>query len=813
MKMKKLWYSLMWPIWLLLLIAGGTACSTDEVTEPTGEYGYVQFYITKAKLKSNVVLDSLADARQVEVLFSFKNQDILQTIPLKGDEAYLTSEKLSLLVGDYVVKQYKIYDGSGKVLQTGEPSTSSLKVEKNVISNFAMSVNAVLRGKVGFVISKDYSLLKSTSEVVNKPIELYQSATQMNITLQDPMGAIVNLSRLKLKMKGDLQLLATDTLVTLVAGKYKCLNYTLLDYDGKTLAYEVPESRFVQVEDFTQKVDTLPIQLARTAAIEDYYALKAIWDKMDGANWGWQILEVYPAGTNWNFNKPVDAWGKQPGVYLGATGRVKAINLGAFNPKGAIPEELGQLAELEALWLGASSDRAAASYSATYSKPNTQERFDAYRNWLTRYYHTSTKYAANFSLRDKMDGKTYEIATYRDEFAPMNGITALPKSIGNLKKLTALFIGNNHISTLPDEIAQCEGLTDLVLYNLPLKEFPAVIGKLPNLAALGASFCDLNNANSDQGLKALCNGPAGKELQLLFLDNNYFETLPAEFNKLTNIGLFDLSYNQLKTLPSMGNAVMPVILLASNNRIASLPDDLCNLIDIETFDVSYNQIRNVPRIFNASSLTAATAVLLNDNLIEEIPDDFPGFRTEELYLSNNRLTTLSKAIIKSEIFNLVVRNNRIETLPMEIGDMRTLIALDLEGNRIQELPRSINVLNMPILKGLSLNFNRLSYVSSYLFYMTNLGTLMISSQFDENGKRTLKELPSDLVKAYGLRVLIASGNDLRSFPTMPYMLNYLDVSDNPNIQLEIPYYICERIAEKTFKLVADEDQIITGCGL
>lgn len=811
--MKKLLYPLKWflPLFVLLLVVAG--CSTEDEPVPTGEYGYVQFHLTKEELKSGQVLDSLVDARQVEVFLLYDNKDIRQTVKLKGDEAYLTSEKLTLLVGDYVVKQYKLYDGFGNVLQTHEPEETVFKIEKHLISSFSITANAILRGTVDFVISKDYSLLKSSKAVVNQPIELYNAATQLNVTLLDPQGEILNLSRLKLKPEGEEGLLSTDTTLALVAGRYKFLNYTLKDKQGVTLAYESPESRFLDIEDFVQKVDTMPIQLARTEAIEDYYALKAIWDKMDGENWGWQDAYYYAPGTNWNFDKPVDQWGVQPGVFLHPNGRVLAMNLGAFNPQGAIPEELGQLTAMEALWCGASSDRAATTFSTKYSRPQPGERLATYKNWLANYYHTSEKYAANYKLIASLEEiKTYESVSYRDDFAPMNGITALPSSIGNLKELRALFVGNNHVSELPQELTNCDKLTDLVMYNLALKEFPQVIGELPNLIALGASFCDLNDANATVGLKALCNGPAAKTLQLLYIDNNNLETLPDEIRNLTNIGLFQVAYNRLSTIPAMGESVKPVVFTANNNRITHLPDDLINIIDIESFDVSFNQLVEVPRLFNRESYFTASAIMLNDNQIEEIPDDHPGFRTEELFLSNNKLTTVSEAITKSVINHLVIRNNRIEVLPNEIGEMRMLIALDLEGNRIKELPWTINVYTMPILKGLSLNFNQLDHVSSYLFEMPTLASLFISSQFDNEGKRTLKELHVDLVKAYGLRVLIASGNNLGSFPQLPYMLGYLDVRDNPFIQLEIPDYICERITEGTFRLVADEDQVITGCG-
>ena len=69
-------------------------------------------------------------------------------------------------------------------------------------------------------------------------------------------------------------------------------------------------------------------------AIKDYIALYTIWVNMDGANWSY-AGESFPTGANWRFaERPIDEWGNQPGVELDTYGRVKTLELGAFNPKG-----------------------------------------------------------------------------------------------------------------------------------------------------------------------------------------------------------------------------------------------------------------------------------------------------------------------------------------------------------------------------------------------------------------------------------------------------------------------------------------------
>ena len=58
--------------------------------------------------------------------------------------------------------------------------------------------------------------------------------------------------------------------------------------------FEVFDNRITETD--------VPVKLYEADAyIQDYYALKAIWESLDGENW-YYIGENYPSGTNWNFN-------------------------------------------------------------------------------------------------------------------------------------------------------------------------------------------------------------------------------------------------------------------------------------------------------------------------------------------------------------------------------------------------------------------------------------------------------------------------------------------------------------------------------
>ncbi len=98
------------------------------------------------------------------------------------------------------------------------------------------------------------------------------------------------------------------------------------------------------------------------------------------------------------------------------------------------------------------------------------------------------------------------------------GLTALPPEIGQLTKVTVLYLSNNRLSTLSPEIGQLTALTVLSLENNQLSTLPPEIGKL-------------------------------LKLKFLLLGHNALKELPEELRqlKLTNL---QLGGNELLGLPT-----------------------------------------------------------------------------------------------------------------------------------------------------------------------------------------------------------------------------------------------------------------------
>ena len=80
--------------------------------------------------------------------------------------------------------------------------------------------------------------------------------------------------------------------------------------------------------------------LAQGSVAEDKAALEALYDATDGSNW--------TTSTNWKTSEPLSEW---HGVTTDADGRVTQLSLIGNGLSGTIPAELGDLANLQLLYL------------------------------------------------------------------------------------------------------------------------------------------------------------------------------------------------------------------------------------------------------------------------------------------------------------------------------------------------------------------------------------------------------------------------------------------------------------------------------
>ena len=99
-----------------------------------------------------------------------------------------------------------------------------------------------------------------------------------------------------------------------------------------------------------------------------------------------------------------------------------------------------------------------------------------------------------------------------------NRLTTLPESIGKLKSLRILNLGGNQLTTLPESLGNLDALEMLLLNNIKLSTLPESIEKLSSLEELD-------------------------------LGENKFSTLPKSISKIPSLKILNIKDNQLSTLP------------------------------------------------------------------------------------------------------------------------------------------------------------------------------------------------------------------------------------------------------------------------
>ncbi|XP_059800445.1 DISP complex protein LRCH3 isoform X6 [Hypanus sabinus] len=173
------------------------------------------------------------------------------------------------------------------------------------------------------------------------------------------------------------------------------------------------------------------------------------------------------------------------------------------------------------------------------------------------------------------------------------------------------------------------------------------------------------------------NGPTSGQLP-------WNRSLERALEEAAATGVLNLSGRKLKEFPrSAVNQDLTDTTQSdlSKNRLVEIPAEVCYFVSLESLNLYQNCIRSIPEaILNLQSLTF-------------------------LNISRNQLTTLPGHICTLPLKVLNASNNKLISLPEEVGLLRQLTELDVSCNEIQTLPSQMG--NLEILRDLNLRRNHL----------------------------------------------------------------------------------------------------------
>lgn len=849
MKINRILYYLLPAILLLGLLS-----CTDDNENLQGGNGYVQFKLYKSASyeKSETSragdnrVDYLNEAKKVKILLTSEDFSFSQTLSLnayndENAEYGLRSEKLELIPGEYTVSGFYLYGKTEEQIFAGIPSEkTTFTIVSGGLVVQDLLVDAIGRGLVKFELIKNIQsrgasdsdpypfsdINKVDIKIQNMDTKKTQEFKSLKVTYVEDfddrgIGYRTSVGRI-------------DTLVTAEAGNYKILSYAaynrteLLQYFNDEV---LGEATFTVIDN-KQTDAKVPVTIMETAAnIKDYYNLRTLWEELGGPNWSY-VGESYPKGTNWDFdNKDIDMWGDQPGVSLDKNGRVIGLSIGDFNPTGIVPAVIGEFEELQSLALGTHNDKL---------RPGENPLADL-KGGLTPAVLEKLRsdYMDNFALRDSRQDWDVQMqrcmveagqpAIKKSIVQPKdiihgdltNGITGIDKAIGNLKKLEVLYIANSPITELPQELGDLASCTDLEIYNCPnLKDFPEQLAKMKNLTQLNMAMNPQLALKFPGGIEKLADGDAGKSLQILYLGYNNIESLPENVSKMKKLGKIDLIYNKLEELPAFGKDVNLVQGTFDYNKINKINTDggiFCGMDDVESLSFSHNELTEFPDIFDAKSIYIMASIDFSYNKISTV-ETTKGINTNSLSLAGNELTEFPGALFEhnSPLTVLNLSGNKINKFTNEHlkGDkVYMMTSLDLSNNRLEKLPDALDGSKMPHLYGIDISGNQFSAFPWGLANISYLNTLIMRNQRDDDGNRVYKEWPTSIGNHKGLRALLLGGNDIGKVPEterLSYLINTLDVSDNPSIVLNVSS-VCPYIKAGMYLLIYDTTQDIRGC--
>ncbi|XP_021231741.1 leucine-rich repeat and calponin homology domain-containing protein 1 isoform X8 [Numida meleagris] len=176
--------------------------------------------------------------------------------------------------------------------------------------------------------------------------------------------------------------------------------------------------------------------------------------------------------------------------------------------------------------------------------------------------------------------------------------------------------------------------------------------------------------------------------------------LERALEEAAHSGGLNLSGRKLKEFPRSAAALThdlsdTVRADLSKNRLTEIPTELCHFVSLETLNLYHNCIKIIPdAIVNLQMLTYLN---LSRNQLSSLPACLCGLPLKVLIASNNKLGSLPEEIGQlKQLMELDVSCNEITTLPQQIGLLKSLKELNVRRNYLEVLPQEL--VQLPLVK-------------------------------------------------------------------------------------------------------------------
>ncbi|XP_012708531.2 leucine-rich repeat and calponin homology domain-containing protein 1 isoform X5 [Fundulus heteroclitus] len=191
-------------------------------------------------------------------------------------------------------------------------------------------------------------------------------------------------------------------------------------------------------------------------------------------------------------------------------------------------------------------------------------------------------------------------------------------------------------------------------------------------------------------------------------------------------GVLNLSCRKLKEFPrTAANHDLSDTVEAdlSKNRLSDVPSEVCHLVALETLNLYHNCIRTIPD--SIITLQSLTSLNLSRNQLGSLPSCLCGLPLRVLNASNNKLVSLPEAIGQlHSLMELDISCNEITALPRHISRLKALRELNVRRNLLCVLPEDLA--DLPLVK-FDFSCNKVSTIPVCYRKMRHLQSLQLEN--------------------------------------------------------------------------------------
>ena len=281
------------------------------------------------------------------------------------------------------------------------------------------------------------------------------------------------------------------------------------------------------------------------------------------------------------------------------------------------------------------------------------------------------------------------------------------------------------------------------------------------LSSLHLAFASLPSAEVEalREMFQVANLPwEGKDpcaLRQVGCDNHTVSTVSHLFFPRLNITSLPESIGQLKSLE---------VLVLNDNLLTEIPPVIWKL-QLKLLDLSGNWLTSLPDA--VEQLRSLKFLLLRSNQLVSLPDSIGQLRSlSDLDLRNNNLTRLPDSIGQMESLNdLILKSNQLTVVPESVGQLRRLVFLNLGSNRLAEL---FELGGLRSLAYFDIDNNQLTSLPDSIGELQSLHRLRLQSN-------KLTSLPESISQLQSLKQLHVDNNQLSALPESIGNLTHLEV--------------------------------------